>query len=360
MTSLAVCGVGIAPYTGAVKLEELDYELPRELIAERPAARRDESRLMTLDRATGRIGHRRFHELPDLLRPRDVIVVNDSRVIPARLAGRRVDTGGQWEGLFLREHTDGCWELLCQTRGTLRSGMDIAIGEDGFRLGLEGRTPDGHWRARPSRAAPALDLLQRYGQVPLPHYLRRSVPDAGDVERYQTVYADRPGSVAAPTAGLHFTPPLIERITAGGVAVVRVTLHVGLGTFQPIRAERIDEHAMHVEWGELTAAAATLLDQRRAMGGRIVAVGTTAVRVLESAACSGTLAAWSGETNLFIRPPFQFRAVDMLITNFHLPRTSLLALVYAFAGTEFARHAYRTAIGKRYRFYSFGDAMMIE
>ena len=341
-----------------MRLEQLDYELPPELIAQRPVERRDQSRLLVLDRATGTIRHRQFVDLPELLAPTDCLVLNDTRVVPARLVGRRVATGGRWEGLFLREHASGTWELMCQTRGQPQLGESFEVNGDGTRLVLRDRTGDGHWLVEPQPRQAAMDFLSRKGHVPLPPYIRGGEDEPADRERYQTVFAHRPGAVAAPTAGLHFTPELLSRLEQCGLALVRLTLHVGLGTFQPIR-ESIESHVMHAERGELTADAVDRIRRCQSAGGRVVAVGTTCVRVLETAAQGGELQPWSGETSIFIHPPYRIRVVDAMITNFHLPRTTLLALVYAFAGEELTRMAYAAAIHERYRFFSFGDAMLI-
>jgi S-adenosylmethionine:tRNA ribosyltransferase-isomerase len=314
---------------------------------------------MVVRRATGGIEHHIFAELPDLLAAGDLLVLNDTRVVPARLLGRRARTGGQWEGLFLRQLPDDLWELLCQTRGRLTAGESIAVEPGPLRLELASKTAEGHWLVRPSEEGSALDLLPRYGQVPLPPYIRKGRAGAADQERYQTVYAQQPGAVAAPTAGLHFTPRLFERLHERGIATASVTLHVGLGTFQPIQVADVTRHAMHREWGELPTETVARIAECRSRGGRVVAVGTTTVRVLETAAAIGELRPWSGETELFIYPPYAFEAVDALVTNFHLPRSTLLLLVGAFAGEELLRRAYNTAIEQRYRFYSYGDAMLL-
>lgn len=336
-----------------------DYDLPESLIAQEPCPERDRSRLMVVRRAEGTIEHHVFADLPDLLAPGDLLVLNDTRVIPARLIGRRAATGGKWEGLFLRQTSDGLWELMCQTRGRLTEGETVVVEPGGLRLTLVRKTPERHWLARPNKAGSAFDLLGRYGQVPLPPYVRKGRAAAADVERYQTVYADRPGAVAAPTAGLHFTPRVFERLDERGVGRAFVTLHVGEGTFAPIKAEEVTRHRMHREWGTLPAVTAGRIWWCRKRGGRVVAVGTTSVRVLETVAATGPLRDWDGETDLFIYPPYEFRLVDVLLTNFHLPRTSLLCLVSAFAGVELIRQAYKTAIAQGYRFYSYGDAMLI-
>ena len=345
-----------------------DYDLPRELVAQEPLADRASARLLHLRRSDGAVAHRHVRDLPALLRPGDLVVVNDSRVLPARLVGRRATTGGKWEGLFLRTEAAGdhagAWVLLAQSRGRLAPGERVVLldraGQPAAELELVGRAEGGAWLARPAAAEPAAAILERVGRVPLPGYIRGGAECPGDVERYQTVYAREPGSVAAPTAGLHFTAALLETLAARGVALARVTLHVGLGTFRPITAARIDDHPMHAEWCACPAETAAAVRAAHAQGGRVVAVGTTAVRTLETAAVSGTIGPWSGTTDLFIRPGFPFRAVNCLLTNFHLPRTTLMVLVGALAGRESIARAYAAAIRERYRFLSYGDAMFIE
>jgi S-adenosylmethionine:tRNA ribosyltransferase-isomerase len=342
-----------------------DYHLPEHLIAQEPSAERDRSRLMVLRRADGTIAHHVFADLPDLLEPGDLLILNDTRVIPARLLGRRARTGGKWEGLFLRETPDGLWELMCQTRGRQTEGEAVVVEPGGLTLTLVRQTPERRWLARPAESGPTLDLLRRHGQVPLPPYVRKGRAAPADQERYQTVYARQPGAVAAPTAGLHFTPRVFQRLEQRGIGRAFVTLHVGEGTFAPIKADDVTHHQMHREWGELPPDTATALTACRERGRRAVAVGTTSVRVLETAATASggrqppVIRPWSGETELFIYPPYTFRAVDALVTNFHLPRTSLLCLVSAFAGVDLIRRAYSTAIAEGYRFYSYGDAMLI-
>ena len=338
----------------------LDYDLPTELIAQAPAEPRDSARLLTLDRTTGELGQRRFRDLPELLAPGDLLVLNDSRVLHARLLGQRQATGGRWEGLFLRAFADGTWELMAKTGGKPTPGETIAVGPGPLRLTLVGKSPDGRWRVRPDVAGSPPEILARHGQVPLPPYIRQGRAEPGDAERYQTVYARHDGSVAAPTAGLHFTPGLFDRLRERGIDIGFVTLHVGLGTFQPIQVADVRQHVMHAEYGELGAETIAKIDACRKRGGRVIAVGTTTVRVLESAAATNDkLAPWSGETTLFITPPYPFRVVGGLVTNFHLPRTTLLLLVAAFAGVEWLRRAYAVAVRERYRFYSYGDAMLI-
>lgn len=359
-----------------MRLDELHYDLPPELIAQHPAARRDESRLLVLDRATGRIAHHVFRDLVDLLAPGDCLVLNDTRVIPARFHVRRA-SGRRIEGLFVCEEADN-WHVLLRASRRLHPGERLTCeGANGVLVLIE-RLERGAWRARPDPPVAALDLLARIGEVPLPPYIHREVPDSTvareDVERYQTVYARQPGAVAAPTAGLHFTPELLAELAHSGVRRADVTLHVGTGTFVPIEVADLAEHHMHAEWYELGAPAAAVLNDTRAAGGRIVAVGTTATRVLETAvrasvlspaAKSGTpiqagaVSPSAGWTDIFIYPPFKFRCVNRLITNFHLPGSTLLALVMAFATPELTRAAYAEAIARRYRFYSYGDAMLI-
>jgi S-adenosylmethionine:tRNA ribosyltransferase-isomerase len=342
-----------------MRTDLFDYDLPAHLIAQEPCAQRDQARLLVLRRKGATVSHHVFLDLPDLLNPGDLLILNNTRVLPARLRGRRSRTGGKWEGLFLRAHPDGLWELLSQTRGRLVEGESIAVEPGPLRLELVRKTPERHWLVRPSEPGTAVDLLSHHGQVPLPPYIRKGRAAAADQERYQTVYADKPGAVAAPTAGLHFTPRVFERLQRRGIEVGHVTLHVGLGTFQPIQVEDVTQHRMHREWGELSAPTASQIATCRQRGGRVVAVGTTSVRVLETVAATGPLRPWSGETELFIYPPYQFCLVDALVTNFHLPRSTLLLLVSAFGGVEMLRRAYRTAIEQGYRFYSYGDAMLI-
>jgi S-adenosylmethionine:tRNA ribosyltransferase-isomerase len=331
-----------------------DYTLPDHLIAQHPAARRDEARLLVARRDTGELEHRTFRDLPELLAPGDLVVLNDTKVLPARVVGRREKTGGKWEGLFLRQ-LDGAWEMLAQTRGYAEVGEAFALDPAGLRLILRGRTPDRHWLMEPDQPGTPAELLTRFGHVPLPPYVRKGTAGDDDADRYQTVYADRLGSVAAPTAGLHFTPQVFEGLAARGVGTARVTLHVGLGTFAPVKGDPA-EHAIHREWCEVSGATVSAI---RACRGRVVAVGTTTTRTLESAARGGGLEPFAGETDLYIRPPFDFRVLGGLVTNFHLPRTTLLLLVGAFAGSELLRTAYEEAIRREYRFYSYGDAMCI-
>src|SRR5262245_52270111 len=263
-----------------------DYTLPVHLIAQHPAQRRDQSRLLVLNRQTRTLAHHSFADLPELLAAGDLLVLNDTRVLPARLLGRRARTGGKWEGLFLRALADGTWEMLCQTGGRPTAGERIEIGDGALSLRLVEKLPDGHWRAQPEQAGSPAELLERHGHVPLPPYIRKGADLPEDRGRYQTVYAQRDGAVAAPTAGLHFTPELFERLTERGVEKAFVTLHVGLGTFQPVQVEDYTKHMMHREWAELPAATMEAIAACKARGGRVVAVGTTCARVLETVAAS--------------------------------------------------------------------------
>ncbi|MFM8890748.1 MAG: tRNA preQ1(34) S-adenosylmethionine ribosyltransferase-isomerase QueA, partial [Planctomycetia bacterium] len=306
-------------------------------------------------------------DLPTLLRPRDLLVVNDTRVVAARLVGRRMRTGGRGEGLFLRvDSARNAWQILAQTRGRPEPGERIMLvapdGTDGLPLLLVGRGEGGTWLAVPegaNAAKPPEEILARVGRVPLPGYIRGGAAEPGDRDRYQTVYARTAGSAAAPTAGLHFDDGLLEALAARGVDRATVTLHVGLDTFRPITAERVDDHPMHTEWCVCPEETVAAVESARAAGGRVVAVGTTTVRTLETAARDGRLAAAGGPTDLFIRPGHRFRAVDCLLTNFHMPRTTLMLLVSAFTGRDLVMHAYEEAVREGYRFLSYGDAMLV-
>jgi S-adenosylmethionine:tRNA ribosyltransferase-isomerase len=348
------------------ELASYNYQLPPELIAGEPLAQRDMSRMLVVDRSSGTLQHRHVRDLPEILRPGDRLVLNDTQVVPARLFGSRTASGGKWEGLFLETLSSGQWRLIGQAGGRLRPGEAITVvpahwpeNSERLTLTLIECDADGVWTSIPSSNEPALDLLRRFGTVPLPPYIRRKLGRETDWHRYQTTYARRPGAVAAPTAGLHFTPELLAACAARGIERSFVTLHVGIGTFRPIAVERLSEHVMHREWCEISQETCRELSQIRRQAGRIVAVGTTCVRTLETASRHGCFEPWSGETNLFIRPPYQFQGVDCLLTNFHLPRSTLLVLVSAFAGLDLIRTAYETAVRERYRFYSYGDAMLI-
>ena len=345
-------------------LDAYNYSLPEELIAQTPAPRRVDARLMVVDRRDQSIAHAHIRDLPELLAPDDCLVLNDTRVIPARLVGHRTKTGGRWEGLFLNFDEHGFWQIMGKTRGKLLVGEMITLqrtdGTEDVKLLLATKLDGGIWAAKPQTDEPPLELLDRVGRVPLPPYIRGGDMVEADRARYQTVFARTPGAVAAPTAGLHFTEALLKKIKTTGVTLTRITLHVGLGTFRPISAERFEDHEMHSEWGQIGQATIDQIDHCRKAGGRVVAVGTTSVRLLESAATpDGVIYPFADHTDLFIRPPYKFRAVDAILTNFHLPMTTLLVLVRTFGGDELIRRAYQEAIDQRYRFYSYGDAMLI-
>jgi S-adenosylmethionine:tRNA ribosyltransferase-isomerase len=345
------------------ELDQYDYDLPRELIAQHPLPRRSDARLMVVRRATGGIDHAHVRDLPEILRPGDCLVLNDTEVIPARLVGRRDRTGARWTGLFVSADEHGIWQVLGKTRGKLQPGEAIVVVSWDVRqtvtLRLLAKLAGGVWAMRPEPLGQPLEILRRVGRVPLPPYIRDSEMVEEDIEKYQTVYAQRPGAVAAPTAGLHFTPELLAELDRRGIERNHVTLHVGIGTFRPIVAERLDEHEMHSEWCSLAPDVAERLRACKTARRRIIAVGSTVARTLETAAADGELKPFSGLTNLFIRPPYQFRVCDALLTNFHLPRSTLLILVRTFGGDALIRQAYDEAIKERYRFFSYGDAMLV-
>jgi S-adenosylmethionine:tRNA ribosyltransferase-isomerase len=353
----------------SLKTSDFDYPLDESLIAQQPLEPRDSSRLMVLDRQTARVDHHVFGDLPELLRAGDLMVLNDTRVVPARFTCRRA-TGGRIEGLFIREEPDRSWEVMLRGAGRCNSGERLAVEGAETVLLLEANRGAGTWKARPEPPAEAFELLERVGSTPLPPYIRQGREGPGDRQRYQTVFADKPGAVAAPTAALHFTPRLLDRLAASGVAQARVTLHVGIGTFRPVAAESIAEHSMHREWYELGQETAEAINAAKAEGRRVVAVGTTAVRTLETAARQigpgQPLRAASGWSDLFLYPPAPFHVVDAMLTNFHLPRSTLLMLVAAFCspgrreGRETILAAYAEATRQRYRFFSYGDAMLIQ
>ncbi|BDG07059.1 tRNA preQ1(34) S-adenosylmethionine ribosyltransferase-isomerase QueA [Anaeromyxobacter paludicola] len=342
-----------------MKVSDFDYALPEELIAQEPVSPRDASRLMVVPRdPAAALAHRAFRELDALLAPGDLLVMNDTRVIPARLTGAK-ESGGKVEVLLLEPDAPGSarWKAMGQASKPLRPGARIAF--QAFSAVLEEVLGGGFYRVRFDREGAALEAaIAREGSLPLPPYIRRA-PGPADAERYQTVVARVPGSAAAPTAGLHFTPELLARLAARGVERTCVTLHVGPGTFLPIRSDTVEEHRMHEERYEVPEAAARAFAAARARGGRVVAVGTTSVRTLESAASEDGLRAGPGRTSIFITPGHRFRAVDALVTNLHLPRSTLLMLVCAFAGSERVLGAYRAAVESRYRFFSYGDAMLL-
>jgi S-adenosylmethionine:tRNA ribosyltransferase-isomerase len=333
---------------------DFNYDLPRELIAQAPLAERSASRLLVLDGATGAIDDRRFADLPNLLRAGDLLVCNDTRVLPARLTGKRSPSGGRVEVLL--ERVLGARRVLAQLRASHMPKPGSELELDGGASARVDARDDGFVELTLDRDAAA--FWHEHGEMPLPPYIERA-PDASDRERYQTVFARAPGAVAAPTAGLHFDAALLAELDARGVERAFLTLHVGAGTFAPVRAERVEEHELHAEWLSVSAELCASVARCRARGGRVVAVGTTSVRALETAARGGEIAPFEGKSALFIYPGFRFRVVDALVTNFHLPESSLLMLVAAFAGREATLVAYRYAVERRYRFFSYGDAMLI-
>lgn len=339
------------------RTSDYDFDLPSDRIAQRPLERRDASRLMVVDRRSGSIEHRIFADIVDLLDPRDVVVVNRTRVMRARLLGTRT-SGAPAEILLLKPLGDARYEAMVSPGGKLKPGRRVQIAPE-LAVEILEVTERRTRIVQLDTALSPSEAIGRYGHVPLPPYIER--PDVSeDAERYQTVFARETGSVAAPTAGLHFTPELLAAIEAKGVARAEVLLHVGAGTFKPVEVEDPAAHVMHEEWYSISSETARMVNDRRAAGGRVWAVGTTSVRTLESATVEGGIVhAGEGETRIFIRPPYDFRAVDVLVTNFHLPRSTLIMLVAAFAGYELTMRAYREAVAERYRFYSYGDAMVI-
>ncbi len=339
-----------------MKTTDFDYQLPQELIAQTPLERRDASRLMTLDKVTGQIGHHHFYDLPQFLRPGDCLVMNDSRVLPARLIGHR-PTGGACEVLLLTDRGAGRWECLVRPGRKLRPGAQVIFGDGQLTARIEEELDDGKRLVRFDYEGIFLEVLEQLGRMPLPPYIKAELQDN---ERYQTVYSKVVGSAAAPTAGLHFTPELLEQIRNMGVRECWVTLHVGLGTFRPVKAEDIQDHEMHSEFCQISQETADVINETRRSGGRVICVGTTSCRTIESfAAQDGTMSARSGWTNIFIYPGYRFKVMDALITNFHLPQSTLIMLVSALAGREHVLSAYEEAVRERYRFFSFGDAMLI-
>ena len=340
-----------------LRTADFDFALPPELVAQRPAERRDESRLMIVERDGGRITHARFRDLLGLVPPGDALVLNSTRVFRARLLGRR-DSGAPAEVFLLKRLGDGSWEAMVSPGGKLKPGRVVHVAP-GLDVEIVAVTERRTRLVRLRTALPEAEALARHGHVPLPPYIDRA-DHAADAERYQTVYARQDGSVAAPTAGLHFTPELLAALEQRGVRRVELLLHVGAGTFKPVEVDDPDDHVMHEEWYDVGADAAAALDATRRAGGRVWAVGTTTLRTLESVVRpDGSYAPGSGETRIFIRPPHVVRGADRLVTNFHLPRSTLLMLVAAFAGYELTMRAYQEAVAERYRFYSYGDAMVV-
>ena len=340
-----------------MKTSDFYYDLPPELIAQTPLEKRDESRLLCLDKATGEWSHHRFYELPDFLRPGDCLILNNSRVLPARLLGRRLPGGGACEVLLLQDKGDKVWECLVRPGKHLREGARVSFGDGELTAEIAEVLPDGNRLVRFDYEGIFLEVLERLGKMPLPPYIKEELQDR---ERYQTVYSKVNGSAAAPTAGLHFTPELLERIAAKGVGVGYVTLHVGLGTFRPVKEDEIEQHDMHSEYCTIPQETADLINRTKANGGRVICVGTTSCRTIESwAGEDGTMTATGGWTNIYIYPGYRFKVMDALVTNFHLPESTLIMLVSALAGREHVLAAYEEAVRERYRFFSFGDAMFI-
>ena len=339
-----------------MKTSDFDFELPEELIAQTPLEKRDTSRLLTLDKVTGETGHHHFYDLPSYLRPGDCLVLNNSRVLPARLIGHR-PTGGACEVLLLVDRGDNVWECLVRPGRKLKPGAEVIFGEGQLRATVEEEVEDGKRLVRFHYQGIFLEVLEQLGKMPLPPYIKAELQDN---ERYQTVYSKVNGSAAAPTAGLHFTPELLKKIEEKGVKICYVTLHVGLGTFRPVKAEDISEHEMHSEFCMISQETADIINQTKRSGGRVICVGTTSCRTVESFANEdGTLSERSGWTNIFIFPGYRFKVLDALVTNFHLPQSTLIMLVSALAGREHVLDAYQEAVREKYRFFSFGDAMFI-
>lgn len=340
-----------------MKTSDFYYELPQELIAQTPLQKRDASRLMVLDRQSGTIEHRVFSDLKEFLRPGDCLVMNDSRVLPARLLGHRLPGGGAAEVLLLRDKGDGVWECLVKPGRHLREGTRITFGDGTLTATVQAVLETGNRLVKFHYEGIFLEVLERLGKMPLPPYIKEELADG---ERYQTVYSRVTGSAAAPTAGLHFTKELLLQLEMAGVRLAYVTLHVGLGTFRPVKVDDVTQHHMHSEFCMLSAETAEALNETRQNGGRVICVGTTSCRTLESMVQpDGSFAETSAWTDIFIYPGYHFRAMDGLITNFHLPESTLIMLVSAFAGYEHAMNAYNVAVQERYRFFSFGDAMLI-
>ena len=339
-----------------MKTSDFNFDLPEELIAQTPLERRDTSRLLTLDKRTGETGHHHFYDIADMLDSGDCLVLNNSRVLPARLIGRR-ETGGACEVLLLVDRGENVWECLVRPGRKLKSGVKVVFGEGELTGEIVAEVEGGNRLVRFSYEGIFLEVLERLGRMPLPPYIKAELQES---ERYQTVYSKVTGSAAAPTAGLHFTPELMEKLTRKGVKLCYVTLHVGLGTFRPVKAEEITEHEMHSEYCVIPQETADIINETKKHGGRVVCVGTTSCRTIESwAGEDGTMKASAGWTNIFIYPGYRFKVLDALITNFHLPESTLIMLVSALAGREHVLAAYQEAVEEKYRFFSFGDAMFI-
>lgn len=339
-------------------VSQFDFDLPEQLIAQTPLPERSKSRLLVLDRKAGTIRHQRFPDIAEWLQPGDTLVLNDSKVIPARLIGHKADTGAKIELLLLKQLNDDRWETLVKPAKRIQPGTKVTFGGGELVAVAEEETEVAGGRVfRLQYDGVFMEILDALGQMPLPPYIKEQLDDPS---RYQTVYARHPGSAAAPTAGLHFTPELLERLERKGVHLVKITLHVGLGTFRPVMVDRIEEHRMHAEYYDVSEEAAATIRQTKQNGKRVVAVGTTSCRTLEAIAQDkGTIQAASGWTDIFIYPGYEFRAVDGLVTNFHLPKSTLVMLVSAFASRDLILKSYREAVREQYRFFSFGDAMFI-
>jgi S-adenosylmethionine:tRNA ribosyltransferase-isomerase len=346
-------------------LSEFDYELPEELIAQQPLEQRDASRMLVLDRAAQTYEDSRFELLANYVRPGDVVVLNNTRVFPARLIGQREPSGGRVELLLIREIETGVWETLARPAQRLKPGAHIRFGDGSLRAEVLESSAKSFRLLRFKADGPAdqtlESLLNQHGETPLPHYIRRpSGTSIEDNERYQTVFASEKGAIAAPTAGLHFTPAILSALRERGAQVVEITLHVGYGTFEPVRVDQIEQHRVASEFFQVSEETAAVINEGRAQAGRIIAVGTTTTRALEAAVnAEGVVVAGAGATDLTITPGYRFRITEALLTNFHLPRSSLLLLVSAFAGRDFTLAAYRHAVAERYRFYSYGDCMFV-
>ena len=360
-----------------LQTDHYDFELPKELIAQEPLANREDARLMSVDRTSGAVDHFHVRDLDQLLQPGDCLVLNNTKVIPAKLVGHRTRTRGRWQGLVIESDDEGHWKLMAKTRGSVQPGETVTLedrqGKPVCRMLLIARQ-DRYWVAKPLLQdfpddqffldprlidLPVSELLDLIGRVPLPHYIRGGNMVDSDLQNYQTIFAKTQGAIAAPTAGLHFTKGLFKRIIDRGVSVASVTLHVGMGTFRPVETDDLTQHQMHSEFGSIDQKNVDTINEAKSKGGRVISVGTTSTRVLESAGASGDLQPWSGETDLFISPGYKFKVIDGLMTNFHLPRSSLIVLVRTFGGDELMTNAYREAISEEYRFFSYGDAMLI-
>ncbi|MFC7783135.1 MULTISPECIES: tRNA preQ1(34) S-adenosylmethionine ribosyltransferase-isomerase QueA [unclassified Rossellomorea] len=341
-----------------MKVEDFDFHLPEELIAQTPLENRSESKLMVLDKKDGSIDHLHFKNIVDFLHEGDCLVLNDTRVLPARLFGQKEDTGANIEVLLLKQEDGDQWETLVKPAKRIRVGTEIVFGDGKLKATCVGLKEHGGRILEFRYEGIFYEVLDELGEMPLPPYIRERLEEQ---DRYQTVFARERGSAAAPTAGLHFTEELLEELKAKGVHIAFITLHVGLGTFRPVSVDTIEEHDMHAEFYQVSEGTARLLNEVRANGGRIITVGTTSTRTLETIASKhGTFVEENGWTNIFIYPGYEFRGIDGLITNFHLPKSTLIMLVSAFAGQENVMHAYETAVKEKYRFFSFGDAMFIK